>query len=176
MHSNKTWLTGRCFLVSLPWRQCSHTVEQATAGMLQARRRPLPGDFSQHLAQLRAPLLNIKGKPRFLPLCLCVRLSQLYLWRQKGKKTVFPEVVLVYVSEILNEFFLVFLFFFKRACVCANVLFAPQVSRENKSPSSAPPYVQRWWNRQEPLLGSQNLGASSQQAPPRMEGCCELAR
>ncbi|KAI9540183.1 hypothetical protein NQZ68_002117 [Dissostichus eleginoides] len=56
--------------------------------MLRASRRPLPCDFSQHLAQLCAPVLNIKGKP--------------------GRR---------------------------------------------------------------PLLGSQNLGASSQQAPLRMKGC-----
>lgn len=71
--------TGKCFLVSLPWQQRSHTAEQVTAGMLQASSRPLPCDFSQHLAQLCAPPLNIKGKPGLLPLCLCVRQSQLYL-------------------------------------------------------------------------------------------------
>lgn len=54
-------------------------------------------------------------------------------------------------------------------CKCA---FALQVAIETKSP----PVAQLCWNRLEPPLWTQILRASRQQAPLRMEGCCEPAR
>lgn len=175
MCSNKKWLLievyREVFSGQSPWWHHGETVEKATANTCCLMAFPSTSHSCAH------PPLNIKENPGLLPLCLCLRWCQLYLWREWGEtectcgESLLPEDVCVNLSECIlsSSFFKVC----ENMCQCA-----PQVVRENKSSTWAPHQtpLQPRWNMPEPLLGSQNLGASSQQAPQRMEGCCELAR
>lgn len=175
MCSNKKWLLievyREVFSGQSPWWHHGETVEKATANTCCLMAFPSTSHSCAH------PPLNIKENPGLLPLCLCLRRCQLYLRREWGGDRmhmwgISPPWGCVCEPQWM---FLVF-FFFK---VCENMCkCAPQVVRENKSSAWAPHQtpLQPRWNMPEPLLGSQNLGASSQQAPQRMEGCCELAR
>lgn len=82
--------------------------------MLRASKRPLPGDFSQQLAQLCAPPLDFKGEAGVITtMFMCQAESIIPLTgAKKQKKRERAHVVnlsssrlCVYVSEILSECF-----------------------------------------------------------------------
>lgn len=82
MCSNKKWLLievyREVFSGQSPWWHHGETVEKATANTCCLMAFPSTSHSCAH------PPLNIKENPGLLPLCLCLRWCQLYLWREWG--------------------------------------------------------------------------------------------